>query len=309
MSFKDKVKNRELHNIFAFHIEPVRGCTRRCEFCGINSIIEEVKKPHFMSLELAESISWQIARDFKTKVRIDFSMHGEPLQHPHINEIIRIFRKNLPDSQLSLITNGDPIAIKGVDINSLFENGLNHLMVDLYERSEVQEKKLLDAIHSSDESITVYDYFEDSISIWSYNGYKNKSIIMVKDLATTNEKTRSVHTAGGNLNPELYDKYGIDPNTLPMQAMCTKPYTELSINSDGNVSLCCEDWSRKTIVGNANDDKLIDIWTSEIMEAYRYILSEKRRDLIPVCEKCNLKSFRVGLQKPITLFKDLIPKT
>ena len=155
-----------MQNIFCFHIEPTRGCTRRCEFCGINAIKEQVMTPKFMEIDLLEKIVREIHEDFKPKLRIDFSLHGEPLLHPKINEIISISRKHLPFAQLSLITNGDMIANNKVKVDDLFDSGLNYLMVDEYERSKEAFTRLYDNIYDSKINVI------ENTSIWSYNSYK-----------------------------------------------------------------------------------------------------------------------------------------
>lgn len=54
-------------NINNFQIELVEGCTRVCDFCGINQILDRGKKSNFMDLEVAEEIADQIRNDFKEK--------------------------------------------------------------------------------------------------------------------------------------------------------------------------------------------------------------------------------------------------
>lgn len=297
-----------MHNIFCFHVELARGCTRCCDFCAINSIKNEIVPPTLMSIELAADIAKQIKEDFKEKLRVDFSLHGEPLLNPNANEIIKVFRQTLPKAQLAVISNGDLIARDKVNLKSLFDSGLNYLMLDFYKRSEKESGVLVDNIEGVyNFGVGLYDYFEDKKSIWTYNGFKEKAIIIVKDLSTTNVTTRKVHTAGGNIPEKAYETYSIDRSVLPLKRQCSKPFTELSVNVDGNVSLCCEDWTRKEILGNLlNGDKLINIWTSEKLEKYRYLLNQKRRDLIEVCKGCDQISFRTGLYKPLKEFPELL---
>lgn len=260
-----------------------------------------------MSLDMAEDIAKQIKEDFKEKIRIDFSLHGEPMMHPNLSEFIGVFRKHLPKSQLAIISNGDLISDNTYGINELkglFEVGLNYLMVDYYERSEGKERALIENIIGVE--VKVYDYFKDNFSIWRYNSYKEKAFIIVDDLSKTNKITRKVHTAGGNLNESLWEGYGINKEDFPVYKQCSKPFTELSINADGNVSICCEDWSRVGEISNINDKKLIDIWNSEDFEKVRYLLNQKRRDKIPLCYYCNQISFRTGLYKPKTNYPELL---
>ena len=292
---------------YSFQLEMIQGCSRRCDFCGLNQIRGKKRVFNEMSIELAEIIAPQIGKDFKEKIRIEFGMHGEPLFNRNADIIISIFRKHLPKSQISLISNGDPIKLKGGDekIKSLFDSGLNNLMIDIYDGRE-NSKSLLENVKKSD--ITIKDFYKDNYSIWGYKSNTSKNIVLVDDIATLSgqTKTREIHTAGGNLPKEVWGKYGIKDSDLPKKTRCGKPFREFAINYDGNVNICCEDWQRKNVIGNAYKTKLIDIWEDKKFQEYRFLLINKRRDLIGVCSKCNEKSFRTGFLKINEEFPNLL---
>jgi MoaA/NifB/PqqE/SkfB family radical SAM enzyme len=292
-----------------FQIELVEGCTRRCDFCGINQIKDKCTPPNFMSVSLAEYIAAQISRDFKERIRIEFAVHGEPLLNPDIVEIIRLFRYYLPKSQLSIISNGDPLLMdKSWELNDLFEAGLNFLMVDFYDHNEDRNSRLFDVIEKTGID-DIKDFYEDDVHIWGYKSSKIKEIIIVPPLAekSGDKAIRKIHTAGGNLPLEVWDKYSIDKGKLPKLTRCAKPFREMTINWKGNVSVCCEDWKQEHVIDNVVDKDIVDIWNSEKMNQYRYILYHKRRDLIPLCELCNQMSFRVGFLKVEEEYPELIP--
>lgn len=284
--------------VYLYQIEPIQGCTRRCEFCGINNLSKEEIIPFkYMSLELAEKISKEIALYSKPNIRIDFAVHGEPLLHPKPFELISIFRKNVPKAQISIISNGDVLKSKDdIYVQNLFKSGLNYLHVDFYD--DRFKEKILNVIEAS--NITIKDFYKDNINVWSYVGYKQQTIIVCDDISENNgiKKTREIHTAGGNLKEDLYDKCNIDKNKFPLYSRCAKPFREFTINYDGNVSLCCEDWQRKYIIGNVNEETIKDIWENEKFHKARWILYNKRRDMILICKYCNERSFRTGLLKP-----------
>ncbi len=293
-----------------FQIELTEGCTRRCDFCGINQIKDKVKTPNFMTLEMAELIALDIAANFKEKIRIEFAVHGEPLLNPNAIKIVSLFRENLPKSQISIITNGDPIILdNGWTLRDLFEAGLNYLMIDFYDNNVTRTDKIFDQIEASGVT-SVKDFYEDNASIWGYKSAKIKEIIVVPPLSEESGKkaTRKIHTAGGNLPKEVWDKYKIDRKSLPKLTRCAKPFREMTINYNGNISICCEDWKEEYPISNVQNESLIDIWNGEKFQEYRYILYNKRRDLIPLCKGCNEVSFRVGFLKTEKEYPELIPE-
>lgn len=292
-------------NIHNFQIELVRGCTRRCEFCGINNIMD-ARPPKKMTVELATEIAKQISADFKSKVRIEFAVHGEPLLNPNVVEIVRQFRSILKQAQLSIISNGDIIYRRPEIVRELFLNGLNILMVDFYGDNPRINQNIMDTLRES--NVALHNFYDDEISPWGYHPPKTQAIIVTPNIGdeTGKRQTRIIHTAGGNLPKPMWVKYKIDPHQFPYLKRCAKPFREMTINWDGNVSLCCEDWTRRMSLGNIADERLIDIWNGETMNRYRYLLYHGRRDLIPLCAMCNERSFRVGLLKVEREYPEII---
>ncbi len=294
-----------MQNIHNFQIELVQGCTRKCPFCGIGRIPHVLKSPNYMTIETATSIATQIQQQFKKNLRVDFAVHGEPLMHPKVNEILSVFRKALPQAQLSIITNGDLLS-SSENVTSLFTSGLNNLMVDFYDNNVKRNAHRLEILQGT--SIPVYNFYTDKYSIWTYKGFAQKAIIITPSLEehSGESTTRTIHTAGGNL-PDEYRKKYLPNLVLPVFTICAKPFREMSINWDGNVSICCEDWMCTESAGNIHDTSIIDIWTSDTFDKWRYLLYHKRRDLIPLCSKCNEKSFRTGFLKIEKQFPELLP--
>ena len=60
----------------------------------------------------------------------------------------------------------------------------------------------------------------------------------------------------------------------------------MMIDWNGSVFLCTQDWQRKVSSGNINNEKIIDIWNSNILKKYRKQLSCGKRTENP-CKSCN----------------------
>lgn len=279
----------EIRNI---QIEIVQGCNRLCDFCGLNKIAD--KRIKYMERSVFDAFVEQIVSDCKDNIRIDFAVHGEPLLHPDIVSYIQQLRGAKPKSQISIISNGI-IATKEL-ISNLFKAGINYLMFDMYDnqRHNLRLETIL-----KNQTIPVLNFYEDNINIWSYKGHTQQNIIYTPPISTHsgNRRTRVLHTAGGNMPEEVYNKYKINRSEIPLHQRCSKPFYECSINYNGNVCLCCEDWQHSFIIGNIMTNSIHTIFNSDKMQEARYLLYNKRRDLIPLCSRCTQKSFRTGFLK------------
>lgn len=278
------------NNPYSIQIELSNNCTRRCKWCGVSTI---KAKPHqdqkFMSTELATNIAKQLGTWFGHK-RIEFALRGEPTLNPKCIEITKIFRENFPKSQLMITTNGDIIRKNINIINDLFDNGLNILLVDAYERYDWWKEQL------SNLRFNFFDFYEDKPMVYGYIGYKEQRIILMDSIIKKNRQTmiRRLNNQGGSVNcPEL----GIVPLTYPLMRRCSNPFRELVIFNDGSVPICCmAGYKNKFIVGKTPEQSLKDIWNSDLYNAVRKLLYHKQRIFLP-CLRCDYKGYRLGLLK------------
>jgi radical SAM protein with 4Fe4S-binding SPASM domain len=67
---------------------------------------------------------------------------------------------------------------------------------------------------------------------------------------------------------------------------CPEVYDKLSINWDGTVSACCGDYDNYMLVGDMKKQSLREIWQSDKMTLFRQLLSENKRDCLPLCKVC-----------------------
>ena len=55
---------------------------------------------------------------------------------------------------------------------------------------------------------------------------------------------------------------------------CPEVFDKLTVQWDGSVRVCCNDYNGKTNLGNINTDSLLDIWTHPVIEEYRDRLAQ-----------------------------------
>lgn len=276
-------------------IETVQGCTRTCITCPCSCKKSNHK---FMSID---TFFTYVLPNINNKVkRIEFSMHGEPLLNKYLPLFIKAIKEKEPKIQVSIISNGDLLNFQKVKL--LFENGLNFIHVDIYNKKS--KIKFMDTIRKNksyfkENNIETIKFVKGGKNIWSYYGGKNKCILMSDESEgfnkIENHIIRNIHTWAGNLNLNEWKKFNIDINKFPLNKKCTEPMKCAPIDIYGNVTLCCADFNKSIIYGSLKYFSMYEIWNNETINKVRFLLSKGIRHAIPACYFCNRPSFRVGL--------------
>ena len=75
--------------------------------------------------------------------------------------------------------------------------------------------------------------------------------------------------------------------------VCPYIFYIMVINSDGTVSLCVQDWSRKLVVGDTREQSVREIWQGEAINAHRIAHLEMKRKENPTCGVCSVMAHGV----------------
>lgn len=283
---------------FAIQVELTEGCNLGCSFCGLQGMREKGTKPwYFMTKEIAEDISSKIAKASWT-AKIIFAMHGEPTLNPDIFDIIKIFRKNLPDNVFHIISNGYKFVhnkqMTPVEyVEALRDAGINHILLDNY-TPDGDWSKVVKSVGDKHEIL----YLDKDKTPMFRTDRKFNIIILPPIVDVKISFVRNFVNFCGTAAP-LDDSYN--------NRRCTKPFRELSIRHDGNVSICCDDFRGTYFIGNIQEyDSIVDLWNNERFQAARIMLYHGRRDFKP-CKGCNAVTMRVGLL-PDQKGKDKMPE-
>lgn len=275
---------------FAVQVEFSEGCNLYCDFCGLQGIREKkVKNFRFMKSNTARRISSQMSK-YGWNSRVEFAMHGEPTMNPRFIDMVKIFRRGLPDNQLMMTSNGGGIIRAPVKIlNELFDAGLNVFAFDNYQTVNIGKKIIADLDEAMDRDFKVFYYPDVDPDASPHKRWSKdeRVFICVQDISQADKGTHSV------LNNHC--GAGAPPLEEPLQARCAKPFRELSIRWDGNVAICCNDWRGVYKIGNIYEMTLEEIWLSERMDAARRFLYHGERGGLSPCDVCDAKSYRVGL--------------
>lgn len=276
---------------WSIQIEFVEGCNLRCGFCGIRNIREkggpdDLSGPYkYMDPADLERIASNIAA-LGWPSRIELAVHGEPTKHPEFYDLVAILRAYLPKNSLMLTTNGIPLLDGDLvaNVNRALDAGLNCVAIDDYRPHRVAPliRESADRIRGD-----VLEYPDEKRGNPNLRRKPTERVVsLVQDISQATEGTHSnLWNHAGSASPATDDM---------IDERCAKPYRELTIRHDGNVAICCDDWTGKYAVANAVETGLDATWQHPRFIAARKALLNGRHGLTP-CAGCNHRTLRNGI--------------
>lgn len=183
-------------------------------------------------------------------------------------------KKNLPESPIEIVSNGDPLIRKnGKDrLQELFTSGLTNIRISLYDGPEQRPyfENLKKVLNLSDEQYIFRDRFLKP----------DKSYGM-----TISNRAGSV-----NLKNEVFE---LKPLFQPLKQPCYYPFYKVLIDYDGALLMCSNDWKKEKVMGNIKNNSIVDIWRNEIFNNTRKKLSNCDRSEAP-CNVCDVEGTMNG---------------
>lgn len=75
------------------------------------------------------------------------------------------------------------------------------------------------------------------------------------------------------------------------QAPCRLPFTDLLVNWDGTVSLCCQDTEGEVILGDLNQQTISQVWQNQKYQKIRQSHLNLQTKNLKLCQNCKLRTF------------------
>ena len=241
-------------------------CNRSCSFCP-RSASNFIDKKEFITNALHEKLCTEL-KELNYKGTIRYSGFVEPMLDKNIFNLISMVRNYLPESNIEMVTNGDPLNLKR--LNKLFENGLNKILISSYDGKEETEK------------------LEDLC----IQANLNEKQYMVRHRYYSEEQDFGITLS--NRSGLMADaKFKIDALKEPLKKPCYIPSYTFFLDYQGDVLMCPHDWGKKVVLGDLNKEKLKDIWFSKKFMGIRKILNKSNRNFKP-CNVCDVEGTFMG---------------
>ncbi len=241
-------------------------CNRSCSFCPRSAPDFEDKK-EFISDVLHKKLCTEL-KELNYKGTIRYSGFVEPLIDKNIFNLINMARNYLPNSNIEIVTNGDPLNLKR--LNKLFDSGLNKILISAYD-GEQEAKKL--------EELCI-----------SANLNQEQYVVRPRYYSESQDFGITLSNRSGLMENA---KYKIESLKESLKKPCYIPSYTFFLDYQGDVLMCPHDWGKKVILGSLNNEKFLDIWFSKKSLSIRKMLNNSNRNFKP-CNVCDVEGTFMG---------------
>lgn len=279
---------------FSLRIENTNYCNGKCFMCPYPTMI---RKKGTMSKDLYKKIIDQAVKlDIKY---INLHNFGEPLADKDFAWRVN-YAKSKNIQRLSTNTNGTLLTQKLS--KDLIKYGLDELYIsvdaftkktyqkiriglnyDLVQKNIKYLVKLKKQLKSNNPKI-ILDFLEFNLNKHETNKFIKKWEKIVDEVCISqihdwsNKKKLNV-----NLPINNYVEFSQSP--------CRLPFTEMLINWDGTVSLCCQDIDGEVILGDVNNESIQKIWQNKKYQQIRQKHLKLQTNNLKLCQNCKLRTF------------------
>lgn len=259
-------------------IETTNHCQADCVFCP-RSTIGRAKGN--MKQETFERVVEQCVAGGVRLLHLHG--YGEPLIDKLLPERIR-YCKDQGIPKVKIFTNGD--LLKGDLAKRLLDSGLDEIKISI-DGSDSKEFNLLRVGLNHQK---VVDNVRAFRQLRDAAGLKTPVIVAATCQTTNRQQTEvmldgvvdridftHIHNWGGALGDAESDR---------VRKPCDRLWRTMTVLVNGDVALCCLDYSGKEVLGNVHDDGMIDIWNNARYNELRRLHRESRQSEIPLCGNC-----------------------
>ena len=287
-----------------FQIQTIDLCNGSCIMCPNSTLTK--KKPCYMTDQLFNKIIQEIVTESKMSL-ILFFLQNEPLMDPKIAQKIKLAKNKGEQVQTCFITNGSLCTseiIKDLEEAKLdsIAFSIDGLTKETYEK--IRPKFKYDAVIENLEKalqsqLNVCIKFtlqkENQQELKAFKKYWKQRRVPVY-INIVGNRSGSIENYNEIFVPPPYSKVKktIGKTYLKLVKCCPQVLTTFNILSNGDVLLCCNDFSRKLILGNVNNTSIKEIWNGEKYREIRRLFHQGRSEEIPICHHCS--KWEMGLE-------------
>ncbi len=237
--------------------ETTAYCNRKCNYCP-NVDFERFgdQEKFFMKEDVFKTLISQLS-ELNFKGLISPHLYGEPMSDPRMLSWSEHIKKELPESRLKIVTNGDFLNKKNFD--EYIKVGVDIFYISKH--SKALKKPCRELLNDLDNDtlkkhVLVHDFYKD---------YYEKQKMF------TNRGGSICLDEGNNKKAPVNCSYA----TYPV------------INTYGDMILCCQDFHNKYMFGNIMNRKIGDIWFDQANIELRKRIYDYKLDL-KICRDCKM---------------------
>ena len=291
-------------------IEPTNACNFRCVFCptGHPKLIKQAgRKNTLMEFELFKKVIDDLRVFPRPLKMLNLYKDGESLLHPDFPGLVRYAKGAGVSEQIWVKTNGSHLNPKlnkqlvtcGLDmlgISAFTEKGFKEIagvgtdyqeyranVLDLYQKSLTIKQCAPD--------YTVAPRTQISVKIADTNLTNEEKQTFMDDFSDRCDYIAIEGLHGWSASAEYDWKMGtnqsFDGTPRTEKIACPLVMYMLTVNSNGSVSICNDDWMQAHNIGDANTESIKDIWNGNKLRHFRMMHLKGLRGWNAACNGCD----------------------
>jgi radical SAM protein with 4Fe4S-binding SPASM domain len=281
-------------------LEVTSACNLKCPMCPRTTM---KRKPGHLPFELAEKLARELSLHHPRLGYLVLHGFGEVLLYPQLGEVLDLFRRSLPLTNLNVSVN--LASARPAQIDTLIDHGISEMGVwidsirkETYEaqRAGGNLEKTLSAIDYVIErkrrSHSAFPLLHIGMILTRLNEGQAEEFVAfwrerLQGLAGVSIKSAWGHDFNGKIDDALL----LRPRSpFYVKRPCFQPFREVYIQSSGEICFCCLDVEGETSVGNLREMTLYDAWNSEQARNFR---RETRNTAfrLALCKNCEAAKF------------------
>lgn len=294
-----KARNRANHPGILM-VQTITMCNAACSCCPYPGLTRTKAIPHgVMEDDLFDKIVAD-ARGFDLK-RISPYWNNEPFLDPKFPQRLETLRSTFPRATLHVSTNGSRLE---PELWPLVANCMDRLHISaqggVMDRASFEKNFL--KINYDNYRSNVEGFLKYLAAHQTRLKLENVVINNVIQFASAEAKAveeaywhrQGVHTNFGGFNSysgtitlQPRKRYGSEGMPIYGCADKDRPLQAMHVLFDGSCVLCCNDWIREVVVGNARDESLSEIWNGPAYQQHVRTIYSGKCAPEHMCNKCD----------------------
>ncbi len=267
-------------------IEPTNACNLRCIMCDRKAV--ESRKTGTMDFELYTRIVDEAAAMGAGEVSM--GLGGEPLIHPRLPDMIRYARSK----GLTVSFNTNANLLDEAKSRAILESGPDKIVFSV----DGACKETYEKIRVGGNFDTVTANIKRFLALKKEIGLdKPRTVFQTIIMKGTENEIGTVidtwHPLVDEVSVAAVAEYGhiggvslVKRNRKSPRIPCPLLWFSLSIQWNGDVTVCCNDMGGELVIGNITRDNLKSLWQSDKLNEMRRILRKGQTGKIPRCDRC-----------------------
>jgi MoaA/NifB/PqqE/SkfB family radical SAM enzyme len=285
----------------SIQIQTQSACNGRCVYCPYPQLSDNLPQG-----KMARPLFDKIIDDISLWGGVDhitLMLQNEPLLDKNFFEYVAYIKLQRPRIKISTVSNGT--LLQSATVDRIFKSGLDELTISL----DAFSKRTYEALHPG------FSFEKIMEGIERLCNHKSERLSVRLSFVTTqknyheladfigfakakNARWRTIYLLNRSDSVKNYHQmrlsqwkwYSIKLKLIYkyFYRTCPLPFARMSVLFNGDVIICCQDWRRKIVVGNAGGQSLKEIWNGDAYEALRGKLIRKQYNGIPTCAGCSI---------------------